>query len=329
MANHVVATSWSGQVLCWEIQLSPTIQQGSPSVASIPKAAIQLDKPVLCSAWQPDGSTVFIGARVWGEWEWECRAFGFLWVCGKGACVCFARGCARQPSMWPHKSRRFTDHPHTPQSPPGGCDNTAKMWNLATNQQQQVAAHSEPVRHCLWVPQHNMLVTGSWDKTLKYWDLRSPNPVHTHQLPERCYGLSSSGNIMVAATAERHIQIFNLANPQTPWKTEMSPLKFQTRCVACFPDAKGYLLGSVEGRVAVQYVDDPPPPAKGDSFTFKCHRSTTDIYAVNGISFHPRFGTFATCGSDGGYTFWDKDSKQRLKGFTCGSVPISCGAFNK
>ncbi|KAK2079795.1 Poly(A)+ RNA export protein rae1 [Prototheca wickerhamii] len=265
VANHVVATSWSGQVLCWEIQLSPTIQQGSPSVASIPKAAIQLDKPVLCSAWQPDGSTVFIG----------------------------------------------------------GCDNTAKMWNLATNQQQQVAAHSEPVRHCLWVPQHNMLVTGSWDKTLKYWDLRSPNPVHTHQLPERCYGLSSSGNIMVAATAERHIQIFNLANPQTPWKTEMSPLKFQTRCVACFPDAKGYLLGSVEGRVAVQYVDDPPPPAKGDSFTFKCHRSTTDIYAVNGISFHPRFGTFATCGSDGGYTFWDKDSKQRLKGFTCGSVPIS------
>lgn len=78
VANHVVATSWSGQVLCWEIQLSPTIQQGSPSVASIPKAAIQLDKPVLCSAWQPDGSTVFIGARVWGECGWERRAFGFV-----------------------------------------------------------------------------------------------------------------------------------------------------------------------------------------------------------------------------------------------------------
>lgn len=61
VANHLVATSWSGQVLCWEIQLSPTIQQGSPSVASVPKAAIQLDKPVLCSAWQPDGSTVFVG----------------------------------------------------------------------------------------------------------------------------------------------------------------------------------------------------------------------------------------------------------------------------
>lgn len=28
------------------------------------------------------------------------------------------------------------------------------------------------------------------------------------------------------------------------------------RCVACFPDQKGYLVGSIEGRVAVQHVDD-------------------------------------------------------------------------
>lgn len=30
----------------------------------------------------------------------------------------------------------------------------------------------------------NMLVTGSWDKTVKYWDLRQANPVHTQQMPE-------------------------------------------------------------------------------------------------------------------------------------------------
>jgi len=35
----------------------------------------------------------------------------------------------------------------------------------------------------------NMLVTGSWDKTVKYWDLRSPNPVHTQQMPERVYAM--------------------------------------------------------------------------------------------------------------------------------------------
>lgn len=39
----------------------------------------------------------------------------------------------------------------------------------------------------------------------------------------------------------------------------------------------------------------------------------TQIYAVNSISFHNRYGTFATAGADGSYAFWDKDKRQRLK----------------
>ncbi len=36
------------------------------------------------------------------------------------------------------------------------------------------------------------------------------------------------------------------------------------------------------------------------NFAFKCHRrNKTQIFAVNGLDFHPIFGTFATCGSDG------------------------------
>lgn len=54
-ANHLVATSWSGQTLCWEVQAA------GQNVQSIPKAAIQSDKPVLCSAWNADGTGVFVG----------------------------------------------------------------------------------------------------------------------------------------------------------------------------------------------------------------------------------------------------------------------------
>ena len=50
-----------------------------------------------------------------------------------------------------------------------------------------------------------------------------------------------------------------------------------------------------------------PPPVQ-------CHRgdgpaAAGDVYAVNSMNFHPVFGTFSTAGSDGTYTFWDKDSK--------------------
>ncbi len=34
----------------------------------------------------------------------------------------------------------------------------------------------------------------------------------------------------------------------------MSPLKWQTRVISCFPNSTGFAMGSVEGRVAIQYV---------------------------------------------------------------------------
>ena len=38
------------------------------------------------------------------------------------------------------------------------------------------------------------------------------------------------------------MQVFNLNSPQTVYKELDSPLKFQTRCITCFPDATGYLV---------------------------------------------------------------------------------------
>lgn len=208
----------------------------------------------------------------------------------------------------------------------GGCDNIGKKWDLATNQSTQVAQHDQAIRHMAWIEQVGLLVTGSWDRTLKYWDTRQPNPALQVTLPERCYALSVTHPLLVVGCAERQIQIFNLANPQVPFKQLMSPLKYQTRCVAAFPDRSGYLVGSIEGRVAVQHVEDN---LQSKNFTFKCHREGSDIYSVNSISFHPTYGTFVTAGADGNFNFWDKDSKQRLKNMNKCPAPISCGNFNR
>lgn len=49
------------------------------------------------------------------------------------------------------------------------CDKQVKVWDLASNQTMQVAAHDAPVKTCHWVKASNYtcLMTGSWDKTLK------------------------------------------------------------------------------------------------------------------------------------------------------------------
>lgn len=207
-----------------------------------------------------------------------------------------------------------------------GCDNKAKCWDLQTNQSVQVAAHNAPIKSCIWVDQLPALVTGSWDKTLKYWDLRTNNPVVTVALPERCYYMDIVHPLAVVATADKQLIVYNLANPSTEYKRIQTPLKYQTRVVTCFPNRTGFAVGSIEGRVAIQYVEERDT---ADNFAFKCHReNNTDLYAVNSIAFHPVYGTFATAGADGSYNFWDKDSKQRLKQFAKGPLPIPCANFN-
>ena len=90
----------------------------------------------------------------------------------------------------------------------GGCDKTAKMWNLTTNQSTVVARHDAPIRHVFSVKDMSgMLVTGGWDKSIRYWDLRQPNPVHVQQLAERVYAMDVRYPLAVVGLANRRIQV--------------------------------------------------------------------------------------------------------------------------
>lgn len=133
------------------------------------------------------------------------------------------------------------------------------MFDLQSGTSTQVAVHDQPIRAVRFIQPPNaaeMLVTGSWDKTLKYWDLRQQAPAAILQLQERVYTLDVAQSLMVVGLAEKQIEIVNLANPTAVFKTIPSPLKWQTRVVSCFPDASGFAVGSIEGRCAIQYVDD-------------------------------------------------------------------------
>ncbi|RKP30022.1 WD40 repeat-like protein [Metschnikowia bicuspidata] len=229
----------------------------------------------------------------------------------------------------------------------GGADKQVKLFDLASQQTQQIGVHDAPVRAIRSVQcgptNTEVVVSGSWDKTLKYWDMRSPQPISVIQLPEKVYCMDSAQKLLVVACAERHIAVVDLSNPQQIYKSAMSPLKYQTRAVACYPTGEGYAIGSIEARCAIQYVDDAEQQKKG--FSFRCHRKTSNglnasrtstiantenlIYPLNSISFHPIHGTFSTAGSDGTFCFWDKDARQRLKNFPNVGSAITATAFNR
>lgn len=49
---------------------------------------------------------------------------------------------------------------------------------------------------------------------------------------------------------------------------------------------------------------------------------------VNDVKFHPVHNTLATVGSDGRYSFWDKDARTKLKTSEPVEMPITCCAFS-
>jgi len=213
----------------------------------------------------------------------------------------------------------------------GSVDKQGKAWDLATQQVVQFAQHDAPIKCVHWIEAHNMVVTASWDKTLKYWSMNqlgSGTPTATVNLPERVYAMDVKGDYAVVATADKQIHVFDVRqSPQAPMKSHPSPLRHQIRTVSLFTDKRGYAIGSIEGRVQITHIQDNEA---SKNFAFKCHRdqTTQDVYAVNSIVFHPQHGTFCTAGSDGTFNFWDKDAKQRLKGFPRLQNSISSADFS-
>ena len=88
--------------------------------------------------------------------------------------------------------------------------------------------HDAPVKSCVWVPEKNFLITAAWDRTIKYWDLRSATPGASVDCGERVYAFDARAGCAVAALAEgsfagsaakeKRVLIFDLSNPQVPFR---------------------------------------------------------------------------------------------------------------
>jgi len=182
-----------------------------------------------------------------------------------------------------------------------------------------------------------MLYTCGWDRKIIAWDCARESGegrrVATVETPGKCYAsdLSVDG-VLVVAMSDRQVLAYackDILAGGRPKVHRQSSMRFQTRAVKVSPTDPGALvLSSVEGRVALEYMDTERNDTQ--RYAFKCHRKTEDastgeiVYPVHAVAFHP-LGTFATGGGDGVVNIWDGAAKKRL--FQCPRYPTSISSL--
>lgn len=216
----------------------------------------------------------------------------------------------------------------------GGFDKNVRVFDIAKSTEEIVGYHNAPIRCVEYSPDNNLTITGGWDGNVKVWDSRSSRNIGIYPQPDKIYSLDICGDLLVVGTAGRRVLVWDLRNMCYAQQRRESSLKFQTRCIRCFSNKEGFVLSSIEGRVAVEWLD-VSPAAQKKKYAFKCHRSKTEsssgleqIYPVNAISFHSGYNTFATGGSDGFVNIWDGLNKKRLCQFHKYPTSISSLCFS-
>ncbi|KAI9275648.1 hypothetical protein BDA99DRAFT_555426 [Phascolomyces articulosus] len=172
----------------------------------------------------------------------------------------------------------------------------ARLYDLGSEQSTQVAEHTQPIKAV-------NVISELGNQTLI--------------IASSCLEVQPSNQIVVAATSEKDISVFDLRNlGVVDFKERSSRLKWQIQVVRCFLDSNCYTITSIEGHVNISYTDKKESiyEIQRKCFTFNYHRDKIkDVFAVNDISFHPWGTFFSACGSDGTISFWDKDSRHYPK----------------
>jgi len=192
-----------------------------------------------------------------------------------------------------------------------GLDRNIHNLDLIRGTQSIIGSHEKAVSCLEYNSTNNILFSGSWDTYISSWDARMQNEITKICTANKVYSISSNNYKLVVVTANRAVLIYDIRNMNQCEQERESSLRYQSRKVACFPDNTGYAMGSIEGRVAIEYFD-LTPEVQSRKYAFKCHRKGDIAYPVNALAYHPIYGTFATGGCDGLVNIWDGRNKKRL-----------------
>lgn len=150
-----------------------------------------------------------------------------------------------------------------------GANRQVQMYNLATDTMTTLGTHDAPVATARFLPEFGVVVSSSYDSTMRWWDPRAPaTPRHVLRLASRPFCMDARRDLIVSCQAPvtrptatggaamaSPVELYSMRNLAAPERRLDSPLRMQTRCVRVFPNTTAFVLASVEGRCTVRLRD--------------------------------------------------------------------------
>lgn len=192
---------------------------------------------------------------------------------------------------------------------------------VAVESNQTIKAHEKSIKSMKNF-NNQFIVTGSFDSTLKFWDLKSLNPIHSISLPGKVYSMDLKDSFLAVALDDRTVITYDMNNLNQPCVFQ-SKFNYAIRSVGCHKDLDTFAIGGIESKLE---VFSRTIPAK--KMCIRSHRVENKLYAVNIVCLYPNDPNYlVTGGSDGSLVWFDKVNRNKL----CTSeynVPVTAGQFS-
>lgn len=202
----------------------------------------------------------------------------------------------------------------------GLVDGSLVVFDLSGNQNSIPSAHAAPIKSIKNFA-NQFIITGSFDSTLKFWDLKSTNSAHTITVPGKVYGMDLRGSFLCVLLSDKSVQTYDLTNI-TLTSTINTRFNYSVRSVACGTDSDSFAVGGIEAKVEVFFKS-----SESKKFIFRSHREGNKLYSVNVIRFDPTNpNIIVTGGADKSIVFFDKSNRMKIHTSTHES-PITAAEF--
>jgi cell cycle arrest protein BUB3 len=171
------------------------------------------------------------------------------------------------------------------------------------------------------------VISCSWDGTAHIRDPRDERsaPVSIVQVGAKVFSLCNVDEHAFAFTAsDKRVRVVDCRKP-SEFLHDISPsFGAALRTVDASPKRRVLVIGSTDGRIAVESMDGGTSP----SYAFKCHRVDGRAYPVNALAHSRVYGSFASGGGDGTVNVWDGMARKRIYQYPCAATSIASIDFS-